>query len=200
MHVGERGLCCTVGDCGYGILPGHDILESLNNVGKCQFYANPPPPPQPPSEGAILQMVIELFTGTAVDDAQAQVAAIQAAIEAATPATATAAIGYLIELAILAGSSTIRSTQTFASEADQSAASDTLTTSFGTAEAANAYLASAGVNVNVLNTNVYKQNIASADDDNVAVIVGATVGGFFGCLCLVAGAVMIKRKQSKVEA
>jgi hypothetical protein len=168
-----------------------------NNVGKCQFFANPPPPPQPPGAGAIKQVVVSLSLSSDV----ATATAVQAETQAAIQSSSGTAVATEVVTTIVAGSATVTTTQTFASEADQDSASTGLTTNFGTSEAANAYLATQNLNLGVLSTTVFKQNIAPAgDDDNTAVVVGASVGGVFGFLLIVGAAIMIKRKQSKVEA
>merc|ERR1719231_1027222 len=51
--------------------------------------------------------------------------------------------------------------------------------------------------VDITNVVVYPD-----DDDNLAIIVGATVGGFFGLVCLIGMVLVLKKKMNstKVEA
>jgi len=98
-----------------------------------------------------------------------------------------------------AGSTILTSTMEYGSEAAANTGSASLAAFLPSAGAASAAL---GITVtSTPSTSVIATNVGGSDSDNTGVIVGAAVGGVFGGLILLGvGYMMMKRKQSKVEA
>merc|ERR1711988_162342 len=165
---------------------------ATNNLGVCKFFNAPSPPPQAPGTGNVIKTVETRFVlegavsdfPTSVTDPLAQKIL---AVSSATPSSYTTTVA--------SASVQVTFAFTFADESSQSSFNSEVNSAMG-----NAADASNVLGIPVASVSIATVNVVIDDDDNVAVIVGAVVGGFFGLLLLAGVAIMIKRKQSKVEA
>jgi len=170
---------------------GKIVAASKHQLVICNFA---PPPPAPPSSGEGQPTVAILVK--AAEDAQTVIATGKD-VEIKNKLQADVANAMGSQVSTTAGSSLIDVKIQVPTTADMTAGVAALQAKLGSREAASAYL---GVTV-LATPSIVGYIDGAADADNVAVIVGATVGGFFGLLLLGGVAyTMMKRKQSKVEA
>jgi len=169
----------------------HTVVQ--NNLGMCKFYNSPSPPPSAPGEGAIKKVEVSLAAeGDLSQYPQSRIDEL-----AKKPcATVACPSDDNIEASVQAGSVVLTFSYTFDDVSSQSSFNSEVNSVMGTAAAASSILGIPVASVRITTVNIVLED----DDDNVAIIVGAVVGGLFGLLLLAGVAIMIKRKQSKVEA
>jgi len=167
---------------------------ATNNLGVCKFFNAPSPPPQQPGTGNVINTVevktvlegeVSDYPASVTDPlAQKVLAAGKQTLPASSITTTVASASVQVTFAF-----------TFDDVSSQSSFNSEVNSAMG-----NAADASSVLGIPVASVSIASVNVVIDDDDNVAVIVGAVVGGFFGLLLLAGVAIMIKRKQSKVEA
>jgi len=167
---------------------------AVNNLGVCKFFNAPSPPPQQPGTGNVINTVevktvlegeVSDYPASVTDPlAQKVLAAGKQTLPASSITTTVASASVQVTFAF-----------TFDDVSSQSSFNSEVNSAMG-----NAADASSVLGIPVASVSIASVNVVIDDDDNVAVIVGAVVGGFFGLLLLAGVAIMIKRKQSKVEA
>jgi len=171
-------------------------------VGVCKFYIASPSPPAPPASGAENQVQTLLSVAQDISVVEPQDAALRARMEAGLGLTSEELQAVTTITDYTVGSTVIRiifSVQNNPTLQNQILVSTTA--NLANAATATAFLSDLGFDV--LNVDISVINIPYGNkdsDDNIAVIVGAVVGGIFGLLCIVAIIFVVKRKQSKVEA
>jgi len=169
------------------------VAAAKHDIGVCNFDYPPPSPPPAEVSGDTelfveVALVVEGSVGdypTSVTDTMcADISAAGGIVSTGCTTTVTAAsvnLAFALQVATVAA---------------QNAGVANLQTVMGSKELASGIL---GVAVLTL-PQITAVFVNPSSDDNVPVIVGATVGGFFGALLLVGGFIFMKRKQSKVEA